>query len=170
MQYLLLLFFPFMMIYASTSDLVSMTIPNRISAALILGFAVFSWWSGMDWETLSGHLLVFAISFAIVLVLFAAGQIGGGDAKLISATALWFGMESTLVYLVYAGLLGGALTLVMLSLRGLPLPRAVNQIGWISTLHRNDRVPYGIALGAAALLTFPNTFWMDKIITTIVAI
>ena len=50
------------------------------------------------------------------------GWIGGGDAKLAAATALWFGFDHLLDYLLYASLFGGALTLVLLQFRQWPLP------------------------------------------------
>ena len=52
------------------------------------------------------------------------GWIGGGDAKLAAATALWFGFDFLLDYLVYASLFGGVLTLVLIQFRRLPLPGA----------------------------------------------
>src|SRR5262249_52418386 len=39
--------------------------------------------------------------------LFARGVIGGGDAKLAAATALWLGFDHLLPYLLYASLIGG---------------------------------------------------------------
>ena len=63
---------------------------------------------------------------ALVLVVafgfFTQGWIGGGDAKLAAATALWFGFDHLLDYLIYASLFGGVLTLLLLQFRMLPLP------------------------------------------------
>ena len=56
-------------------------------------------------------------------VFFSQGWIGGGDAKLAAATALWFGFAHLLDYLIYASLFGGVLTLVLIQFRKLPLPR-----------------------------------------------
>ena len=165
MEYALLLFFPFLMIYASASDLVSMTIPNRISLALIAGFVFFSWWTGMDLRTFGAHWAMFAIVLALAFTMFALGTIGGGDAKLAASTALWFGWEYTLAYFIIASFIGGALTLLMLRLRGLPLPDRLEKVEWIKRLYSADRgIPYGIALGASALIIFPSTSWMQDVI------
>ena len=45
------------------------------------------------------------------LLLLRLGWIGGGDAKIAAATALWFGFDQLFPYLAVASLLGGLLTL-----------------------------------------------------------
>ena len=102
-------------------------------------------------------MLVVAFGF------FARGWIGGGDAKLAAATALWFGFDHLLDYLIYASLFGGVLTLVLIQFRTLPLPAALARQAWIMRLHESDGgVPYGIALAAAALVVYPKTGWMRR--------
>ena len=89
---------------------------------------------------------------AVAFVCFACGWIGGGDAKLAAATALWLGFGHLFDYLVYASLLGGALTLLIVQFRTMPLPRVRWSAAWAERLHRQGGgVPYGIALAAAAL-------------------
>jgi prepilin peptidase CpaA len=98
---------------------------------------------------------------AVTFVFFARGWIGGGDAKLAAATALWLGFEHLMPYLLYASLLGGVLTLVMIRFRLIPLPAMLAEQEWAKRLHRLDGgVPYGIALAAAALMIYPDTLWM----------
>ncbi len=43
--------FPFCMVFAAVSDLLSMTIANRVSVILIAAFAVLAPLTGMDWTT-----------------------------------------------------------------------------------------------------------------------
>ena len=93
--------------------------------------------------------------------MFTQGWIGGGDAKLVAATALWFGFGHLLDYLIYASLLGGVLTILLIQFRLLPLPGLLARQQWIMRLHdKAGGVPYGIALAAAALIVYPNTGWM----------
>ena len=116
----------------------------------------------------SGEMLSHAGAAGIVLVVgfgcFIRGWIGGGDAKLAAATALWLGFDYLVSYLVYASLFGGVLSLALIQFRMWPLPRLLSGQVWIERLHRKDGgVPYGIALAAAALAIYPETPWMTAI-------
>jgi prepilin peptidase CpaA len=97
-------------------------------------------------------------------VFFAFGWIGGGDAKLAAATALWFGFDQLLPYALYASLFGGALTFLIIRFRLLPLPSFLINQEWAQRLHRPDAgVPYGIALAIAALMIYPETVLMKPL-------
>lgn len=160
----LFLFFPFFMALAAMLDMVSMTISNKISMALIGGFCVLAYLIGMDLKTFGWNWAMFAIVLSVGFTLFAFNIIGGGDAKFAAAISLWFGMENTLEFVVYASLIGGAMTLFLLKVRNLPLPLIVSKFEWATRLWRADTgVPYGIALGLSALLVYPNTQWMQAI-------
>jgi len=116
---------------------------------------------GMSLAAIGTHVAAAAVVLAVSFGLFTRGWIGGGDAKLVAATALWFGFDHLLLYLVYASLFGGALTLLLLQFRKLPLPLAMARQPWIQRLHdAGSGVPYGIALAAAALTVYPKTGWM----------
>jgi len=160
----LILFFPFFMAFSAASDLVSMTISNKVSLALMAGFMLFAFVIGMPAAEIAWHWAMFALVLAAGFALFAFGAIGGGDAKLAAATALWFGWEYIMVYLVTAAFFGGLLTLLILKLRSVPLPDRFERVDWIARLYRADEgVPYGIALAAAAFTVYPNTPWMQLV-------
>jgi prepilin peptidase CpaA len=159
-----LLLFPAMMAFAASSDLLTMTIPNRVSLIMIGGFLLLAVASGMSFEQIAWHagagLLVLVIAFGF----FARGWIGGGDAKLAAATALWFGFDHLLTYALYGSIFGGALTLLLLQYRAIPLPALLIGRAWAERLHQpNGGVPYGIALAVAAMVVYPNTPWMQGI-------
>ena len=156
--------FPAMMAFAASSDLLTMTIANRVSLILIAGFTALAALSGLGGAEVLSHVGAAAIVLAVAFACFACGWIGGGDAKLAAATALWLGFGNLFDYLVYASLLGGALTLMSVQFRTLPLPRLLAGREWAERLHRQGAgVPYGIALAAAALLVYPQTEWMTAI-------
>jgi prepilin peptidase CpaA len=95
---------------------------------------------------------------------FARGWIGGGDVKLAAASALWLGFDHLFDYLIYASLLGGALTLLIMMFRLMPLPGAVANWRWAERLHQPDAgIPYGIALAAAALVVYSQSEWMVRL-------
>jgi prepilin peptidase CpaA len=159
-----LLLFPAMMAFAASSDLVTMTISNRVSLILIGGFAALAPIAGMGLADILSHVAAAAMVLALAFVCFARGWIGGGDAKLAAATTLWLGFDHLVPYLIYASLIGGVLTLLLVHLRMAPLPAVLAGQDWIRRLHRKDAgVPYGIALAAAALAIYPETRWMTAV-------
>ena len=156
-----LLLFPALMAFAASSDLLTMTISNKLSLALAASFFVLTLVIGMSWPAIGMHLVAGALVLVFSFGFFSQGWIGGGDAKLVAATALWFGFDYLLDYLVYASLFGGVLTLVLIQFRKLPLPAPLARQPWILRLHETGGgIPYGIALAAAALAVYPKTAWM----------
>ena len=156
--------FPAMMAIAASSDLFTMTIANRISLILIGGFVLLAFMTGMSGIQVLLHVGAGASVLAVAFALFTFGWIGGGDAKLAAATALWFGFNHLFDYLIYSSILGGVLTLLLIQFRLLPLPHVLVGRDWIERLHRRGGgIPYGIALAAAALLVYPHTEWMTKL-------
>jgi prepilin peptidase CpaA len=156
-----LLLFPALMAFAASSDLLTMTISNRLSLALAGGFFLLVIVTGMSLHAIGMHLAAAAVVLVVAFVFFSRGWIGGGDAKLTAAIALWFGFDYLLDYLIYASLFGGALTLAIIQFRKIPLPAALARQNWILRLHETDGgIPYGIALAAAALAIYPRTGWM----------
>lgn len=159
-----LLLFPLLMAYAACSDLLTMTISNRVSLLLIAGFFVLAIASGMGLTEIGLHVAAGATVLAISFTCFALGWIGGGDAKVAAATALWLGFEYLLPYLTVASLLGGVLTLALLAFRHWPLPYALSGQHWLLRLHHpQSGIPYGIALAAGALLIYPETPWIKAV-------
>jgi len=159
-----LLLFPAMMAFAASSDLLTMTIPNRVSLIMIGGFIVLALAAGMSVEQLALHAAAGLSVLCIAFGFFARGWIGGGDAKLAAVTALWFGFEHLLDYALYGSIFGGVLTLLLLQYRAFPLPAILVGRTWAERLHQpNGGVPYGIALAAAAMVIYPNTIWMQGI-------
>ncbi|MCP4074342.1 MAG: peptidase [Hyphomicrobiales bacterium] len=159
----LIFFFPFFVVYGAASDLFSMTIPNRITLALMVGFMIIAIWMKMDWTTIAWHWAMFAIVLAVTFTLFAFGVIGGGDAKLAAGIALWMGWEHSLMYFLMAAFLGGVLTIMIVKIRNVPMPDWVLRQQWAAKIYRAERIPYGISMGAAAMLVYAQTFWMQYV-------
>lgn len=161
---LILFVFPAAMAFAAASDLVSMTISNRLSVGLAAAFFFVAALVGMPLDQMAWHLGAGFLVLTICFVLFAFGWIGGGDAKLAGATALWLGFANLPEYLVVSSFLGGMLTLLLLLTRDYPLPRFLHRQEWALRVHSlKDGIPYGIALAAGGLLVYPSSLFMQAL-------
>jgi prepilin peptidase CpaA len=153
--------FAFTMVQAGISDLTSYKIRNGLMLAFLLAYAFLVPFSDLAMYEIGWSAAVAAGVLVCVFIFFALGWIGGGDAKLATVTALWFGADHTPAYLLYMALFGGAFTLAVLKFRSLPLPALLQNRPWIDRLHTDGSgVPYGVAMAAAGLVVFPQTRWM----------
>lgn len=159
-QTALLMVFPALVILGGVKDLVSYRIPNWISLALIAGFlaaAAAGLAAGASPAALGLNLAVGAAGLAVGVALFALGWIGGGDAKLFAAAALWIGWPGAPTLLAVTALAGGGLAVLLLGLRS-PLARPLALAGpaWFARLAEpGESVPYGVAIAVGALTAFP---------------
>jgi prepilin peptidase CpaA len=153
---LVLGFFAALVIVAALKDISSFTIPNWISIALALGFApaaliVHASLPVIGWSFAGG-----AGVFALAVGMFALGWIGGGDAKLMGAAALWVGLRGLAPFALYTGLAGGALALGLVALRSAWIrPFAEAGPAWTRRLATpGEAAPYGVAIAVGALAAF----------------
>ena len=157
-EFLVLIALPALLSVAAGWDLASFTIPNFLQLALLAGFGLFVAAAGLSLPLIGWHLLAGLVGLVIGFGLFAAGWIGGGDAKLFAAMALWLGFHDMMPYALVASVFGGALTLALLALRDRPLPAFLAHYPWILRLHdRKSGIPYGVALAAGAFILLPQT-------------
>ena len=161
---LLLIFFPALLVYAAVSDMLTMTISNRVTLALFAGFFPVAILCGLPPQAFALHLLAGFLVLLLAFGMFAAGWMGGGDAKLAAATALWFGFTDLGAFALTASLFGGVLTLFIVMFRSWPLPFAGSMPAWTLKLHdEKTGIPYGIALATAALAVYPHTQWIKTV-------
>jgi prepilin peptidase CpaA len=165
LQYPILLVFPVAMVFAAAFDLLTMTIPNRISLALVASFVLVAPFSDLPWLTLGIHV---ATGIAVLLfgfILFSRNWLGGGDAKLLAASGLWLGFDSLGEFMVGVALFGGLLSASILAFRVYLPVNFVPPFYWLERLHgKGNGVPYGIAIAAAALFVYPQTRWFASIL------
>jgi len=152
------LIFPVCLLWAAVSDLRSMTIPNRLSLILILGFFPAALLLGLPLMTILQHMGIGLAFLVLGFTLFAFKFLGGGDAKLIAATALWFPLDGSLVFLAYTALLGGAFTLLLLLARQFLQIYTPTMPVWLQTLLKpKGDLPYGVAICAGGLLSMSHS-------------
>ena len=152
--------FPVVVTVAACYDLLTMQIPNRFPAALAIAFLALALLNSLPFPTIGLHLLAGLGLLIGTFALFAFGYLGGGDAKLASAIALWVGIEQALPFLILTALFGGALSLIILGYRFMPLPGFL--LGWTPAARLHEKgagIPYGVAIAAAAMMVFPDTPW-----------
>ncbi|MFZ1108268.1 MAG: prepilin peptidase [Rhodomicrobium sp.] len=140
---------PVLMVWAAAVDIFTRAIPNRVVLALAAGFALFTAAAQMPLSQISLHLLCAAAVLALGFLLYSRSLFGGGDAKLLSVAALWFGFNSLLPFLAATALAGGALSLFTLA-----AGTAGAQFGLIAAPSRT--IPYGAAIATGALAVFPD--------------
>jgi len=154
----LLLLFPAGMAFAGSMDLLTMTIPNRLCLAIAVGFFIFAGVVHAPINLVLFNLSCGAAVLVVMFALFSLGWIGGGDAKLAAATALWLGWGSLLDYSLRTAIFGGVLSVVIILGRKTPLPDWMSKQVWIARLHdAKTGVPYGIAMAAAGIMIYPQT-------------
>ena len=155
---LALLALPVLLAYAAVSDMLTMTISNRLCLAIFAAFFLAALVVGLPWLSVGMNLSLSILVLALTFGMFAAGWMGGGDAKLAAATMLWIGVGGATYFVFVTALAGGALTLLILAVRAAPIPEFVSRWSWCQRLHNaNSGVPYGIALAVGGMVAFPHT-------------
>ncbi|MGF1462544.1 MAG: prepilin peptidase [Maricaulaceae bacterium] len=148
---------PGLMAWAAWRDLVAMTIPNWISVAIFAAFFPTALWFGLPPADIGGHALAAVCVLILGFGLFAAGWTGGGDAKILASSAVWFGFPHLMAFLSYVALCGVVLALAVLAARRLaiwwPGFNAADAPGW---MRPKGRTPYVVAIVAAAFIVFPE--------------
>ena len=147
---------PAAFLVAAISDVTRFTIPNWLTGAIALLFPVIALWVGIPPMAILVHLGVGIFALGMGMMFFALGWLGGGDAKLIAAAALWFGPTAVWIFVLMAAVAGGALTLALIFFRRVPLPQKFIAQPWIARLHdHKGDIPYGVALAVGALYALP---------------
>lgn len=155
--------FPLLVLTAAVKDLTSFTIPNWISLGLIAGWLPAAGAAAAAGAPTSDLLVCLGVGGAALLVgmgMFALRWIGGGDAKLMAAAALWLGAPGLAPFLMWTTLAGGVLTFMLITARrhgaafvGDTGPEASHWVGRL--MDRQGDVPYGVAICVGALAAFP---------------
>ena len=160
LEHLFILVLPFAMAFAAAMDLQTLTIPNSVSVVLMGAFLVAALIAGLSWQGVLLHLATGSTMLLVGIFMFSMGWLGGGDAKLLAAGSLWIGFDHLVPFLVYVGLSGGLLSLMILAYRQSPTGTMLAPYlpGWAERLHtKGSGVPYGIAIAVGALVVFPST-------------
>lgn len=146
--------FPLSMAYAMYSDLGQMEIPNWASIAPSLAYLPAALLADQTLADIGLHYTAGFTMFAAAAVLFAMGAMGGGDVKLLGAAAVWTGWGLLLPYLFLVAIFGGVLSIAALVLRRRFFAFLFRWLPWTDPA-KAPGVPYGVAIGLAAIILFP---------------
>jgi prepilin peptidase CpaA len=155
---LLVTLFPAAVIVAAIRDVTTITIPNWISLAIIAAFLPMAVLAHAPLGALEGAAIVGASALALSVIMFALGWVGGGDAKLFAACALWLGWPALMPFLLWTSVAGGCLSVALLWSRKLASSYPGMGPAWFGRLMQpGGDVPYGLAIAVGALMAFPQS-------------
>lgn len=144
---------------AACYDLATFRIPNvlpALLAALVVPAALLAP-TGTPWLA---QAALAALLFAAGAVLFHFRLLGGGDVKLLAATTLWIRPDLLPHYLGQVAIMGGGLAISLMMIRSLATASAGLWTRLGTSLPRvltaGEAVPYGVAIGGAAIATAPS--------------
>lgn len=165
LQTALLLVFPAMVTVAGLRDLTSYIIPNWISLVLLAAFVPAALALGLPMGQIGLHLAVGLGGLVLGMALYALGWIGGGDAKLFAAAALWIGWPALVLYVAVVCMAGGAFAVLLIGLRSAWLrPFIPSGPAWFGRLvEPGENVPYGVAIAVGAMAAFPGSNLMQAL-------
>lgn len=151
--------FASLMILAGTGDVLSRRIGNRLVLLIAVGFFPLALADGLPFSAILMHTAVGLMVLLAGFVLFSFGVLGGGDAKLLGAAAIWFGPEGLPHFLIMTTLAGGILGLAVLAWSFISFELQFRERGPSHLLSSvRPSVPYGFAIAAGAILAVPGSW------------
>lgn len=156
--------YPSVLAYAVFSDCRRLIIPNWTSIVIAAAFLPAAMASGLGFSMTAWHYGVGAGLFAAGLFLFAWGLMGGGDVKLLAATGVWVGWTDLWPFIFLTAVLGGVLAICIYFagklLKTFPF---LASIAWMKEDGgKKQPIPYGVAIGLAALIMFSKNPVLPK--------
>ncbi|MCI5046585.1 MAG: prepilin peptidase [Aquisalinus sp.] len=147
LSYLIVSMLPAAWLIAAINDLSELKIPNWIPATLVLAFPVMAVTFGYSFEMLSSSLLLALGALVVGFAIYATGQFGAGDVKLLAATALWVGPAAFPMFLFKVILASGIFAFAIIMFRSTPMLPVYAHAPWLMELHGSRRaMPYGVGI------------------------
>lgn len=139
----------FLLLAGAIQDGLRLRISDWISGGIAVGAFVALMLDGPVaglWQ----NFALFAGVLAVGTFMFGRGWMGGGDIKLLAASALWFDLSNGWRLLIAIALAGGVEALLIIVLRRLPWPDGLRSK--LLLLKRGGPIPYGIAIALGVVL------------------
>lgn len=139
-----------LLVAAAVEDMARLRISNILPLLVMLLFPVWvavAGWENDVWQNGTLFLAVFALGCG----LFALKWMGGGDIKLLTASALWFDWSAALPWFVYVTVGGGILALLIVAGRRL-IPRTAREGSSLAIFAAKGPIPYGVAISLGTIM------------------
>ena len=138
--------------WAAVSDIREYIIPNSVPVIAVMAYGLAACFFPLSF--LTGGLLTALGVFAVGAFFYARGWMGGGDVKLLAATALWAGPSLLSQFALATCISGTALAALMLSplRRFMPSPSAdaLSLTGRTGGALRQP-MPFGVAIAVGGI-------------------
>ncbi|HTI87635.1 MAG TPA: prepilin peptidase [Alphaproteobacteria bacterium] len=154
--------FAFCLLWAAARDARGYVIPNRAIVATIALFPIYLLTRAIATGSMISAVGDGAVGLSLAALVLIAGLamfslhlIGGGDAKLASAVALWAGADNVVAFLIIASISGGVLAAAVLIWRAafpqLESAPSLQTFGVRLRQGLKAPVPFGVAIAIGGL-------------------
>jgi prepilin peptidase CpaA len=146
----------FILLAAGVNDLSHYRIPNMLPvmlAGLFVIAAMASPYHSVDWLN---YLGAFVLVLVVGMGLWRFGILGAGDVKLLAAAAFWVGLRALPDFLLWVGLSGAAIVVLLLVVRRMVVWigagwSVIGRMELPRVLVTGEGIPYGVAIAAGGL-------------------
>jgi prepilin peptidase CpaA len=131
-----------MLVYGAVNDLRNYSISNAFTLALGGLFVLHALLSGR-WVTLYENVAFALLMFAVLIVCYSRGWMGGGDVKLLAMAFLWVGIRCALPFSLFLLFFATLHTVAI-------------KLNWVAGRRVNDqlKIAFAPSVSAALILSF----------------
>ena len=148
--------FLLLLLYGALCDVKTFEIPNFISVSSVLLFIPAAFFSNFGWYEVIYNFGAGTLVLLIGGTLYFCNVIGAGDVKMLASAAVWAGFPGLPSLLLSVSLVGGVLVLILMVFRRFKLSSNWHPDDWVTNLHREEAIPYGVAIAFGTVLIFPQ--------------
>ena len=169
LHFLCLVMLPTLLMVAAIWDVLTFKIPNWLTLLIAALFFPMALATGLPLDGFVWHVAGGILLFAVGFIMFQFNLLGGGDAKMLAAGGLWFGMTNIYGFIILAALAGFlqvsfmvAMSFIMLSLDIADISDKSKRL-WGKLVSMTPNVPFGFAIALGGIVAFRSTWWMHAL-------
>lgn len=169
LHFLCFTLFPTLLMVAAIWDVLTFKIPNWLTLLTAALFFPMALATGLPLDGVVWHIAAGILLFAVGFIMFQFNLLGGGDAKMLAAAGLWFGMTNIYGFILLAAFAGFlqvsfmvATSFIMLSLDIADVSDKSKRL-WGKLVSMTPNVPFGFAIALGGIVAFRGTWWMHAL-------